>query len=90
MLRDHGYLTLGIGKMHWRPQNALHGFHATILDESGRIESPYFRSDYRKWFMTVAPGKNPMLQELVGTITPPLPINYPRTYIPQFGQATWP
>ena len=59
MLRDHGYLTLGIGKMHWRPQNALHGFHATILDESGRIESPYCRSDYRKWFMTVAPGKNP-------------------------------
>ncbi len=59
MVRDCGYLTLGIGKMHWRPQNALHGFHATILDESGRVESPYFCSDYRKWFMTVAPGKNP-------------------------------
>lgn len=59
MLRDCGYLTLGIGKMHWRPQNALHGFHATILDESGRVESPYFMSDYRKWFLTVAPDKNP-------------------------------
>ena len=59
MMRDCGYLTLGIGKMHWCPQNALHGFHATILDESGRVESPYFCSDYRKWFMTVAPGKNP-------------------------------
>lgn len=59
LLRDNGYLTLGIGKMHWHPQNALHGFHATILDESGRVESPYFCSDYRKWFMTMAPGKNP-------------------------------
>lgn len=59
MLSDCGYLTLGIGKMHWTPQNALHGFAATILDESGRVESPYFISDYRKWFQTVAPGKNP-------------------------------
>lgn len=59
MLSDCGYLTLGIGKMHWHPQNALHGFDATILDESGRVESPYFRSDYRKWFMTQAPDKNP-------------------------------
>lgn len=59
MLRDAGYFTLGIGKMHWRPQNALHGFHATILDESGRVEAPYFCSDYRKWFATVAPNKNP-------------------------------
>lgn len=61
MLCDQGYLTLGIGKMHWNPQNALHGFHATLLDESGRVESPYFMSDYRKWFQTVAPGKNPDL-----------------------------
>lgn len=59
MLRDNGYLTLGIGKMHWTPQNALHGFHATIIDESGRVESPYFCSDYRKWFQTMAPGVNP-------------------------------
>lgn len=59
MLNDCGYFTLGIGKMHWSPQNALHGFHATILDESGRVESPYFISDYRKWFQTMAPGKNP-------------------------------
>lgn len=59
MLSDNGYLTLGIGKMHWFPQNSLHGFDATIIDESGRVESPYFMSDYRKWFQTVAPGKNP-------------------------------
>lgn len=31
MLRDNGYLALGIGKMHWTPQNALHGFHATLV-----------------------------------------------------------
>ena len=59
MLRDLGYTTLGIGKMHWRPQNALHGFHATITDESGRRETPYFISDYHKWFYTQALGENP-------------------------------
>lgn len=59
MLRDLGYTTLGIGKMHWRPQHALHGFHATITDESGRRESPYFISDYHKWFYTQAFGANP-------------------------------
>lgn len=59
MLRDLGYQTIGIGKMHWNPQNASHGFHTTILDESGRVESPYFMSDYRKWFQTQAIGMNP-------------------------------
>ena len=50
MLRDLGYYTMGIGKMHWAPQTNLHGFHATLLDESGRVESKDFISDYRKWF----------------------------------------
>lgn len=59
MLRDCGYFTFGIGKMHWAPQTALHGFHGTLLDESGRVESKYFISDYRKWFMTQAPGSDP-------------------------------
>lgn len=59
MLRDLGYMTLGIGKMHWDPQTALHGFHATITDESGRREAPYFISDYHKWFYTKALGENP-------------------------------
>ena len=59
MLRDNGYLALGIGKMHWTPQNALHGFHATLVDESGRVESPNFVSDYCKWFQTMAPGVTP-------------------------------
>lgn len=59
MLRDLGYMTLGIGKMHWRPQTALHGFHATILDASNRRESTYFISDYHRWFYTQAFGTNP-------------------------------
>ena len=31
MLRNLGYFTFGIGKMHWFPQKALHGFHATLM-----------------------------------------------------------
>lgn len=59
LLREAGYHTLGIGKMHWHPQRNLHGFHQTLLDESGRIESPDFRSDYRAWFWSEAPGLDP-------------------------------
>lgn len=59
MLRDLGYYTMGIGKMHWAPQTNLHGFHATLLDESGRVESKDFISDYRKWFQVQAPGADP-------------------------------
>lgn len=59
MLRDLGYMTMGIGKMHWRPQTALHGFHTTILDASNRRESQYFISDYHRWFYTQSFGTNP-------------------------------
>lgn len=59
MLGDLDYYTFGIGKMHWHPQRALHGFNTTLLDESGRVESPYFISDYRRWFQLQAPGLNP-------------------------------
>ena len=58
-LRDAGYWTFGIGKMHWFPQRTLHGFHGTLLDESGRAESPGFVSDYRRWFKSQAPDKDP-------------------------------
>jgi len=58
-LRDAGYYTFGVGKMHWYPQKALHGFHGTLVDESGRVESPDFVSDYRKWFRKQAPGQDP-------------------------------
>ncbi|NOX90471.1 MAG: arylsulfatase [Calditrichaeota bacterium] len=59
MLRNAGYFTFGIGKMHWFPQKALHGFHATLVDESGRVEQPGFVSDYHDWFNLQAPGANP-------------------------------
>ena len=59
MLYEMGYHTLGIGKMHWHPQRSLRGFEATLLDGSGRVEDPYFVSDYRKWFATQAFGLNP-------------------------------
>lgn len=59
MLKDAGYYTFGIGKMHWHPQRAKHGFEGTLLDESGRIEDENFTSDYRQWFQIQAPGKTP-------------------------------
>ena len=57
-LSDVGYHTIGIGKMHWHPQRNAHGFKQLILDESGRAESPEFRSDYRGWFNAEAPTKD--------------------------------
>lgn len=59
MLRELGYYTFGIGKMHWNPQRALHGLHAALIDESGRVESLDFISDYRRWFQLQAPGQDP-------------------------------
>lgn len=59
VLREAGYYTLGIGKMHYHPQRNPHGFHRVILDESGREESPEYRSDYRAWFWSQAPGLDP-------------------------------
>lgn len=59
LLREAGYYGLGIGKMHWFPQRNLHGFHKTLLDESGRSETPGFVSDYRQWFRQEAPDSNP-------------------------------
>lgn len=59
MLKNAGYYTFGIGKMHWHPQRSRHGFEGTLLDESGRREDPGFISDYRLWFQIHAPGQNP-------------------------------
>lgn len=59
VLRDAGYATTGIGKMHFHPQRSLHGFERTILDESGRVEHPSFRSDYRAWLMSRDPTADP-------------------------------
>jgi arylsulfatase len=59
MIRESGYYTLGIGKMHFHPQRNTHGYHKTILDESGRVESKGFVSDYHQWFKKVAPDLDP-------------------------------
>ena len=59
VLRDAGYYTMGIGKMHYHPQRNPHGFHQVLLDESGRVESPDYRSDYRSWFASEAPHLDP-------------------------------
>lgn len=59
MLADHGYYTYAVGKLHYTPQNNLHGFHGASLDESGRVTTPGFVSNYRQWFSEVAPGLNP-------------------------------
>lgn len=59
MLREAGYYTFGIGKMHWFPQKSLHGFHGTLTDESGRVEQDGYISDYRDWFKLHAPDTDP-------------------------------
>lgn len=56
LLRDAGYYTLAVGKMHWMPERGGHGFHRMILDEATRAESPAFLSDYQSWFASVAPA----------------------------------
>jgi arylsulfatase len=59
LLHEAGYSTFGIGKMHFHPQRSLHGFDGTLLDESGRVESPDFVSDYRRWVRERAPKLDP-------------------------------
>lgn len=59
VLAEAGYYTMAIGKLHYHPQRNIHGFHLALLDESGRAESPEFRSDYRCWFWSMAPGLDP-------------------------------
>lgn len=58
-LAEAGYYTFAIGKLHYYPQRNYHGFHGALLDESGRVETPGFVSDYRKWFKEVAPNLDP-------------------------------
>jgi arylsulfatase len=58
-LRDAGYYLFGIGKMHWYPQRKLRGYHGLLVDESGRVETPGFVSDYRLWFKQQAPDLDP-------------------------------
>lgn len=50
LLKECGYNTVAVGKNHYQPQRAKHGYDQVILDESGRIESDDFLSDYMAWF----------------------------------------
>lgn len=59
LLAQAGYRTEVIGKCHYHPQRNVHGFEQALLDESGRVESIDFRSDYRSWFWSVAPNLDP-------------------------------
>ncbi len=59
MLNESGYHTRCIGKNHFHPQRHPHGYGDVFVDESGRAESDVFVSDYRQWFATVAPDRNP-------------------------------
>ncbi|WP_066187895.1 MULTISPECIES: arylsulfatase [Gracilibacillus] len=49
-LAKAGYHTQGVGKMGFRPQRALNGFHQTVLDESDQEIDRGFYSDYKQWF----------------------------------------
>lgn len=59
VMGEAGYYTTSIGKCHYHPQRNAHGYHQLLLDESGRSESPEYRSDYRSWFWSQAPTLNP-------------------------------
>ncbi|CDN31520.1 Choline-sulfatase [Mucinivorans hirudinis] len=59
MLSEAGYYTMAIGKMHYSPQREMHGFDAVLLDESGRVESFDFMSDYRRWFLQKSSSQDP-------------------------------
>lgn len=61
LLKQMGYYTAGIGKMHWYPQWNRRKMDFLLIDESGRQDTPNFKSDYRKWFALQAPGVNPDL-----------------------------
>ena len=58
-LNDAGYYTFVSGKCHYFPQRNYHGFQGALLDESGRVWTPDFISDYRKWFKEKAPNLDP-------------------------------
>jgi arylsulfatase len=58
-MHEAGYYTAVVGKNHYHLQRNVHGYQMALLDESGRVESPDFRSDYRSWFSSLAPNLDP-------------------------------
>jgi len=59
LMKEAGYFTMAVGKLHYTPQRNYHGYDLALLDESGREETIDFRSDYRSWFRSQAPNLNP-------------------------------
>ena len=59
LLGAAGWTTHVVGKNHFHPQRNDHGYQSVELDESGRVESEEFVSDYRAWFARVAPDLDP-------------------------------
>lgn len=59
LMKEAGYFTMAIGKLHYSPQRNYHGYDMALLDESSRVQSIDFRSDYRSWFYTEAPNLDP-------------------------------
>lgn len=59
LMENAGYYTWAIGKNHFHPQRNTHGYRGVELDESGRVETPSFQSDYRRWFAAQEPTLNP-------------------------------
>ena len=57
-LSKAGYRTHLVGKGHFDPQRAMMGFQSHELDESGRVESPDFECEYRRWFKEQTAGKD--------------------------------
>jgi choline-sulfatase len=86
-LRDAGYYTMGIGKMHYHPQRNLHGFHQVLLDESGRAYHPEYRSDYRSWFFSQAPHLNPDATGIGWNDYPARPYALPENLHPTYWTA---
>lgn len=58
LMKEHGYATIAIGKNHFTPQRAMHGYDKVLLDESARGESTGFVSEYMQFFKQETENEN--------------------------------
>lgn len=84
VMGEAGYYTASIGKCHYHPQRNPHGYQLLLLDESGRIEIPDYRSDYRSWFWSEAPALNPDATGIGWNDYPAKPYALPEKLHPTF------
>ena len=75
MMRNLGYYTFGIGKMHWFPQKALHGFHATLIERVAGWKVPISSAITGNGFNCRHPAKTRILRVSAGTTMPPVSIS---------------